>query len=113
MTSATAMLEQAGHAVGDEDAGAGAFASKLFDTFRRDLRSRLVRGDHGMTLGKILRQKREERGLSLRDLEKITGVYHSTIGKIERGAVRAPAFEDVVRIAKALGLKLASLAKVE
>ena len=39
--------------------------------------------DYSESLGSIIRSKRKQCGLSLRDLAKKTGVHHSTIDRIE------------------------------
>jgi repressor LexA len=43
-----------------------------------------------MTLGERIKQKRKEKGYSLRELAQIMGYHHSTIGKIENGLVDLP-----------------------
>ena len=44
---------------------------------------------------------REEKGLSLRDLEKLSGVDHSTISLVENG-LRSPTQHTILLISKAL-----------
>lgn len=52
----------------------------------------------------LLRERRETRGLSLTDLERLTGVHYSRISRIERGA---GGDEDTVNaLCRALGLRL-------
>ena len=65
-----------------------------------------------MKLGEALRKERQAHGLSLRDLEKLAGVPFPTIVRIERRRVKTPGFYIVAKIAKALGLSLDSLAKL-
>ena len=60
-------------------------------------------------LGRQLRSRRDELGLSVRDLEKLTGVDDGTIVRIEQGAFAAPAPDKLSRIAEALGLSLADV----
>jgi transcriptional regulator with XRE-family HTH domain len=43
-----------------------------------------------MTLGERIKNKRKEKGYSLRELAQIMGYHHSTIGKIENGLVDLP-----------------------
>lgn len=43
-----------------------------------------------MTMGERIRENRLEKGYSLRELAKIMGYHHSTIGKIENGLVDLP-----------------------
>ena len=57
-------------------------------------------------LGRQLRVRRDELGLSVRDLEKLTDVDNGTIVRIEQGAFAAPAPDKLSRIAEALGLSL-------
>lgn len=60
-------------------------------------------------LGRQLRSRRDELGLSVRDLEKLTGVDDGTIVRIEQGAFAAPAPDKLSRIAEALKLSLADI----
>ena len=55
-------------------------------------------------LGKRLRARREELELSLRDLERLSGVDNGTLTRIEQGAFAAPRPDKLARIAEALGL---------
>ena len=43
-----------------------------------------------MTLGERIKEKRKEKGYSLRELARIMEYHHSTIGKIENGLVDLP-----------------------
>lgn len=53
-------------------------------------------------LGRLLRRQREDAGLSLRDLERLTKIPYSTLYKLEDGAgVLEP--DRLQRIARALG----------
>jgi transcriptional regulator with XRE-family HTH domain len=60
-------------------------------------------------LGQKLRTRRDELGLSVRDLEKTTGIDNGTIVRIEQGAFSAPAPDKLSRIAEALKLSLADV----
>ena len=60
-------------------------------------------------LGRQLRARRDELGLSLRDLERQTGIDNGTIVRIEQGAFAAPAPDKLSRIAEALGFNLADV----
>src|SRR4051794_28209122 len=60
-------------------------------------------------LGQQLRTRREELGLSLRQLEKLTDVDNGTIARIEQGAFAAPAPDKLARITEALDLSLADV----
>ena len=54
-----------------------------------------------MTLSNNIKQIRWEKGLSLRQLEKLSGVDHSTIGKIENEEV-SPTQDIMIAISKGL-----------
>ncbi len=53
------------------------------------------------TFGGKLKHWRQDRGLSLRDLEDLSGVSYGMIGQLERG-VTNPSYETASRLAKAL-----------
>ena len=57
---------------------------------------------------RAVRQQREARGLSLRQLAALSGISSSMISDIERGA-KSPTVLTVVRLAEALGVTAASL----
>ena len=62
-----------------------------------------------MTIGKRIKEKREELKLSQRDLaEKMNYTNHSTIGKIERGQVDVSQTR-IVQFAEVLGTSVAYL----
>ncbi|WP_234124866.1 helix-turn-helix domain-containing protein [Clostridium hydrogenum] len=56
--------------------------------------------------GELIRQKRIQMGLSLRDLETMTGVSSSYINKLENSLRANPTFETLLKISKALNLDL-------
>lgn len=60
-------------------------------------------------LGKVLRDRREALGLSLRQLSKIAEMPDVTILRFERGDHAAPAPDKLARLASALGLSLADI----
>jgi transcriptional regulator with XRE-family HTH domain len=60
-------------------------------------------------LGRWLRAKRQEAGLSTIQLGKQAGMSDATIGRIERGAFQAPAPDKLARIAEALDIELADV----
>lgn len=62
-----------------------------------------------MFLGKKVRQIRKEQNLSLRDLEKLTGLTYSFIANIERGIVKDPRISTVIKLAKGLGISIDEL----
>lgn len=53
--------------------------------------------------GSFLKKYREEHNLTLRDLNKITGISYSQLGKIERGE-NNPSRQTVLNVAKSLNL---------
>ena len=59
-----------------------------------------------MTVGKIIREKRIEAGLSQDKLADIIGVSQSHIAAIERGAIKAPRRETLIKFQEALGFDL-------
>jgi transcriptional regulator with XRE-family HTH domain len=60
-------------------------------------------------LGKVLREKREAMGLSLRQLGKIVELPDVTVLRFEQGAYAAPAPDKLARVAAALGMSLADV----
>lgn len=56
-------------------------------------------------LGARIRELREARGLSLRDLAELAGVNHNNISAIERGKYNAR-IDTIERLAECLGVKL-------
>jgi len=61
-------------------------------------------------LGKRIRNLRGKAGLSLSELEAVSGIPKSTISKIENGH-RNPRIETLYNIAKGLGVELKELFK--
>jgi len=56
--------------------------------------------------GRPLRQVREQSGLSLADMTKLTGMDRSALSKLETGQRANPTLETLVRYAEAVGKKL-------
>lgn len=59
-----------------------------------------------------LRHIRKQKSLSLRDLERLSGVDYSSISKIETGG-SSPKLETVIRLARALEVDLSELIDLE
>lgn len=59
-----------------------------------------------MTVGKIIRERRIEAGLSQDKLADIIGVSQSHIAAIERGAIKTPRRETLIKFQEALGFDL-------
>jgi transcriptional regulator with XRE-family HTH domain len=60
-------------------------------------------------LGRVLRERRESLGLSLRQLGRQTDLPDVTILRFEQGAYAAPAPDKLARVAEAVGLSLADV----
>ena len=56
----------------------------------------------GWQPGPLLRAMREERGLSLRELGRLTDIDHAYIHRLETGAKEAPSDEVIVKLTRAL-----------
>ena len=54
--------------------------------------------------GEVLRQIRKEKKLSLRDVEKITGVSNAYLSQIESGKRNIPTIAVMLRLAKGYGI---------
>lgn len=63
-------------------------------------------------LGQLLRLARELKGLSLRELEKLSGVSNAEINHIETGHTKEPGFRTVVKLARVLGVPIERLANM-
>ncbi len=59
-------------------------------------------------MGIRLRQLREHKRLSVRDLAKLAGIEFSTVHRIEVGTV-TPRFDTLEKLAKALGVSVRDL----
>jgi transcriptional regulator with XRE-family HTH domain len=66
-----------------------------------------------MKVGELIAVARECKGWTLRDLEKRTGITNALLSQIETGHIRSPSWRNVVKIARALNLKLDRLAACE
>ena len=69
-----------------------------------------MRKDELINLGKIIRTKREAKGLTQVELAENSGVDRNYIGMVERGE-RNPSFLSLQKIAKGLGLTVNELIK--
>jgi len=61
-------------------------------------------GGRILTLGEFFRHRRLEKGLSLRKLAKLSGVYFSTLSRIERGRNKHPELRTVAAIIQVLDI---------
>lgn len=55
-----------------------------------------------MTFGELIRAKMQERDLSMRDLERMTGIDIAKISRIANDQIQSPAYSNVVKIKNAL-----------
>ena len=62
-------------------------------------------------VGEALREAREQAGLSLRDLSRLSGMSSGYLSQIETGARKDPGFKTVLRLAKAVGASMDDLAR--
>jgi transcriptional regulator with XRE-family HTH domain len=62
-----------------------------------------------MDIGKRIRDLREERGLTQREVARRAGLTPSGVGFIENGQTQNPSAETVVAIARALGVRVEAL----
>lgn len=67
---------------------------------------RLISLDQLDELVKQLKAAREEQGLSLSDLTRLTGMDRSALSKLETGQRLNPTIETLVRYAEAVGKRL-------
>lgn len=63
--------------------------------------------------GKLLRDTRLDKRLTLNDLEKLSGVNVRTISELELGQIKSPSYDSVMKLAQALGLEPSALRPVE
>ena len=83
------------------------------ESVTRELPDLIARHHHRMTLLqqlpellKQLKAAREEKGLSLGDLTRLTGMDRSALSKLESGQRSNPTVETLVRYAEAVGKHL-------
>jgi len=65
-----------------------------------------------LKLGGMIALARELKPMTLRELEKKSGVSNALISQIETGKVKDPGFSTVVKLADALGISIDRLAAV-
>lgn len=69
--------------------------------------------ERDVKIGELIAVARECKGLTLRELEKRTGISNALLSQIETGHIKEPSWRNVVKIAKVLSLKLDRLAGCE
>ena len=60
-------------------------------------------------LTKRLRQHREDREITQKELSKMSGVSYSTLTKLESGVIKNPSVEVIFRITRALDIRFDDL----
>jgi len=66
----------------------------------------------GGSFARYLKRLRKDRGMSLRQVEKITKISNSYLSQIEKGKRDIPTFKILSRLADAYGVEINSLIKV-
>ena len=66
-----------------------------------------------MKLFQAIREARDRKGITLRELGEKTGTASGTLSQIETGHIQEPSFRLIVKIAKALGISLNKLAETD
>ena len=56
-------------------------------------------------VSKMLAEKRAEKGLSLYEIEKMTGIHHAAIWRVERGDI-SPRIDTLQRLCEVLELEI-------
>jgi transcriptional regulator with XRE-family HTH domain len=51
-----------------------------------------------INIGRVFKRRRDELGLSLRQVEQATGISISQVNRIENGALNKPSFVDVLKL---------------
>ena len=62
-------------------------------------------------IGTIIRNKRNEKGISIRELARLTNISHTTICDLENGNTKTHKIETLMKIANILGIDLNELNK--
>ena len=63
------------------------------------------------SIGKKIKKLRQRNGLTQEKLAIEAGIPYTTLTKIESGVIKKPAVQTVVKIAKALGIRVEDLFK--
>jgi transcriptional regulator with XRE-family HTH domain len=56
-----------------------------------------------------LKQIRQKKGMTLRQVADLSGVDFTTVSRIENGVTSQPAYATIIKIARALGVKADAL----
>lgn len=63
-------------------------------------------------IGEYIKRKREEKGLSLREVSRELGEYASMLSRLEQGQVQEPRFSLIVGLVDVVGLDIMELVKI-
>ncbi len=63
-----------------------------------------------MRIHRLLKKGRKEKGLTLIELQEITGISNALLSMMETGVVKEPSFKKVVQVSTALEIPLSRLA---
>lgn len=63
-------------------------------------------------LAQRIKKLREDKGLTLRELEALANIENSNIARLESGAVN-PRFTTLYKLSQGLGIKLSELVDIE
>ena len=69
-------------------------------------RAALAAHDHLQHAVQALKAKRQERGLSLAELQRMSGIDRARLSRLESDSTANPTIETLDRIARALGVEL-------
>ncbi|MDQ0254397.1 transcriptional regulator with XRE-family HTH domain [Evansella vedderi] len=64
-------------------------------------------------IGDIIKKRRKERGISLSELSRMTGVSKSYLSYIERGMKKNPSIDVIKRIFQSLNLPITTISSLE
>jgi len=59
-----------------------------------------------MNVGEFVAEARRRKGLSLRELARLTGIQNSHLSELETGRRANPTWKNILKITKALDLKI-------
>jgi transcriptional regulator with XRE-family HTH domain len=65
--------------------------------------------EHAGRVGRVIREQREQLGLSQRRLVALAGINHATLHKLENGVLRSPQTDTLRAVATALQLSVTDL----
>ncbi len=60
-------------------------------------------------LGEIIQLNRENSGLSVRDLAKLSGINHTDVSKLEKNKIQKPSIRTLVSLSNVLNINLLAI----